>query len=317
MASSNHSSVAEFTLQSLSENPQVQIFIFSLFLGFFIVAFTGNSLIVIVISLNPGLHTPMYFFLINLALMDILSASTVVPKLLQSLMTKNTISYGGCIAQIYFLTWCLGAELLLFTVMAYDRYVAICQPLHYSTIISKAACCLMASAVWAISGTNATIHIIFIVHLFFCGPNVIDHFFCEIPPLLPLSCSSTYVNNIMVIMAHIFFAVFNFLLILVSYGFIISSILKIRTKEGKKRAFSTCSSHLIVIAMYYCPTIYIYIVPGLNQTLKDGKVASLFYTIVTPALNPVIYSLRNQDVKIALKKLCPFLGNNWPFGKLI
>ncbi|XP_027717058.1 olfactory receptor 13A1-like [Vombatus ursinus] len=316
MASSNHSSVTEFTLQSFSENPQVKIIIFSLFLGLFIVAFTGNSLIVIVISLNSGLHTPMYFFLINLALMDVLSASTVVPKLLQNLMTKNTISYGGCIAQIYFLTWCLGAELLLFTAMAYDRYVAICQPLHYSTIMSKAACCLITSAVWAISGTNITIHIILTVRLSFCGPNVIDHFFCEIPPLLPLSCSSTYINNVMVLVADMFFALFNFLLILVSYGFIISSILKIRTKEGKKRAFSTCSSHLIVVTMYYCTMIYIYILPGLGQSLKEGKVASVFYVILTPALNPLIYSLRNNDVKIALKKLCPFLGNNWPLGKL-
>ncbi|XP_027716614.1 olfactory receptor 13A1-like [Vombatus ursinus] len=308
MAPRNHSSVAEFTLQSFSENPQVQIFIFSLFLGLFIVTFTGNSLIVIVISLNPGLHTPMYFFLLNLAFLDVLSTSTVLPKLLQNLMTKNTISYGGCIAQIYFLTWCLVAELLLFTAMAYDRYVAICQPLHYSTIMNKAACCLIASAVWAISGTTATIQIMLIVCLSFCGPDVIDHFLCEIPPLLPLSCSSTYVNNVMVILSDMLFAIFNFLLILVSYGFIISSILKIRSKEGKRRAFSTCSSHLIVVALYYCPIIYIYIVPGLGQTLKEGKVASVFYTIATPSLNPLIYSLRNKDVKIALNKLCPFLG---------
>ncbi|XP_027716604.1 olfactory receptor 13A1-like [Vombatus ursinus] len=307
MASSNHSSVAEFVLQRISENPRIQIFLFSLFLGLFIVAVTGNSLILIVTSLNPGLHTPTYFFLINLAFLDVLSASTVVPKLLQNLMTKSTISYGGCIAQIYLLTWCLGAELLLFTAMAHDRYVAICQPLHYSTIMSKAACCLIASAVWVISGTNAAINMIMTVRLSFCGPNVIDHFFCEIPPLLPLSCSSTYVNNILVIIADMLFAIFNFLLILVSYGFIISSISKIRTKEGKKRAFSTCSSHLIVVTMYYCTIIYIYILSGLGKSLKEGKVASVFYAIVTPALNPLIYSLRNKDVKIALKKLCPFL----------
>ncbi|XP_072495788.1 olfactory receptor 13A1-like [Notamacropus eugenii] len=225
-------------------------------------AFIGNSLIIIVISLNAGLHTPMYFFLINLALLDVISISTVVPKLLQNLTSKNTISYGGCLAQIYFLTWCLGAELLLFTAMAYDRYAAICQPLHYTTIMSKAACFLMASAVWGISWANITINIIMTVHLSFCGPNVIDHFFCEIPPLLPLSCSSTNVNNTMVVVADMFFAILNFLLILVSYGFIISSILKIQTKEGKKRAFSTCSSHLIVVTMYYCTVIYIYILPG-------------------------------------------------------
>ncbi|XP_051829809.1 olfactory receptor 13A1-like [Antechinus flavipes] len=307
MASQNQSSVAEFILQSFSDNPRIQILIFILFLGLFIVAFTGNSLIILVITLNPGLHTPMYFFLVNLALLDVLSTSTVVPKLLQNLMTKNTISYGGCIAQIYFLTWCLGAELLLFTAMGYDRYAAICQPLHYSTIMSKTTCYLLASAVWAFSGINITINIVMTARLSFCGPNVIDHFFCEIPPLLPLSCSSTYGNNVMVVVADMFFAIINFLLILLSYGLIISSILKIRTKEGKKRAFSTCSSHLIVATMYYCTIIYIYILPGLGQSLQEGKVASVFYTIVTPALNPLIYSLRNKDVKIALGKLCPCL----------
>ncbi|XP_072495782.1 olfactory receptor 13A1-like [Notamacropus eugenii] len=307
MASNNHSTVAEFILQRFSENPQVQVLIFSLFLGLFIMAFTGNSVIITVISLNPGLHTPMYFFLINLASLDILSTSTVVPKLLQNLVTKNTISYGGCIAQMYFLTWCLGSELLLFTTMAYDRYAAICRPLLYTAIMNKAACCLIASATWAISGAYITINIIMTVGLSFCGPNVINHFFSEIPSLLPLSCSSTNVNNAMVVVADMFFAILNFLLILVSYGFIISSILKIQTKEGKKRAFSTCSSHLIVVTMYYSTIIYIYILPGFGQSLKKGKVASVIYAIVTPALNPLIYSLRNKDVKIALNKLCPFL----------
>ncbi|XP_044518793.1 olfactory receptor 13A1-like [Gracilinanus agilis] len=306
MASNNQSSVTEFILKSFSENPQFQIFIFSLFLGLFIVAFTGNSLIIAVISLNPGLHTPMYFFLINLALMDILSIATVVPKLLQNLMTENTISYGGCIAQIYFLTWCLGAEVLLFTAMAFDRYAAICQPLHYNTMMNKAVCCLLASAAWAFSGTNTTINTIMTVRLSFCGPNAIDHFFCEIPPLLPLSCSPTYINNTMTFVADMFFAIINFLFILLSYGFIISSILKIQTREGKKKAFSTCSSHLIVVTMYYCTIIYIYILPAMGQSLNEGKLASVFYAIVSPALNPLIYSLRNKDVKIALKKLCPF-----------
>ncbi|XP_001378470.3 olfactory receptor 13A1-like [Monodelphis domestica] len=306
MASNNQTSVTEFILKSFSENPQFQIFLFSLFLGLFIVAFTGNSLIIVVISLNPGLHTPMYFFLINLALMDILSTCTVVLKLLQNLMTENTISYGGCIAQIYFLTLCIGAELLLFTAMAYDRYAAICQPLHYNTMMNKTVCCLLASVVWSVSGINTTIHTIITVRLSFCGPNAIDHFFCEIPPLLPLSCSSTYINNIMTFVSDMFFAIINFLFILLSYGFIISSILKIQTTEGKKKAFSTCSSHLIVVTMYYCTIIYIYILPALGQSLKEGKIASVFYAIVSPAVNPLIYSLRNKDVKVALNKLCPF-----------
>ncbi|XP_072495842.1 olfactory receptor 13A1-like [Notamacropus eugenii] len=307
MASNNHSTVTEFILQSFSENPQIQILIFSLFLGLFVVAFTSNLLITIVIILNPDLHTPMYFFLINLAFLDVLSTLTVVPKLLQNLITKNTISYGGCLAQIYFLTWCLGAELLLCTVMAYDRYAAICQPLHYTTIMSKTVCCLMASIVWVISGVNTIIQTDVTARLSFCGPNVIDHYFCEIPPLLPLSCSSTNVNNVMAVVADMIYAIFNFLLILVSYGFIISSILKIWTKEGKKRAFSTCSSHIIVVSLYYCAVIYIYILPGLGQSPKKGKVASVIYAIVTPTLNPLIYSLRNKDVKLALNKLCLLL----------
>ncbi|XP_072495814.1 olfactory receptor 13A1-like [Notamacropus eugenii] len=307
MASNNHSSVTEFILQSFSENPQVQILIFGLFLGLFIMVFTGNSIIITVITLNPGLHTPMYFFLANLAFLDIFFSSTVVPKLLQNLITKNTISYGGCIAQMYFLTWCLGAELLLFTAMAYDRYTAICQPLHYTTIMNKTACCLMAFAVWAISGSNITVHIIMIVPLPFCGPNVIDHFFCEIPPLLPLSCSSTNVNDVMVVVSGMLFAFLNFLLVLVSYGFIISSILKIRTKKGKKKAFSTCSSHLTVVIMYYSTVMYIYVLPAFGLSLNKVKLASVFYTVVTPALNPMIYSLRNKDVKVALNKLCSFL----------
>uniref|UniRef100_A0A4X2JPC2 G-protein coupled receptors family 1 profile domain-containing protein n=1 Tax=Vombatus ursinus TaxID=29139 RepID=A0A4X2JPC2_VOMUR len=299
----NHSSVAEFTLQSFSENPQVQIFLFSLFLGLFILAFTGNSLIVIVISLNPGLYTPMYFFLINLALMDVLSASTVVPKLLHNLMTKNTISYGGCIDQIYFLSRCMGAELLLFTAMAYDHYVAICQPLHYSTIMSKAACCLIASAVWAISGTNATINIIMTVRLSFCGPDVLDHFFCEIPPSLPLSCSSTYINNLMTLVTDLLLGGANFFLTIMSYGFIIANILKIQSEEGKKRAFSTCSSHLMVVTMYYFAVFCAYISPSARYSPEKGKAVAVLYTTVSPAVNPLIYTLRDKDVKAALRKL--------------
>ncbi|XP_074092449.1 olfactory receptor 13A1-like [Macrotis lagotis] len=307
MAANNQSSVAEFTLQNFSDNPQVHILIFTIFLGLFIAAFTGNSIIITVIILNPGLHTPMYFFLINLAVMDVLFSSTVVPKLLRNLLTKNVISYGGCLTQIYFLTWCLGAELLLFTVMAYDRYAAICQPLHYNTLVNKPVCCFLVAAVWAISGINTTVHIIVTARLSFCGPNVIDNFFCEIPPLLPLSCSSTYGNNIMVALSDTFFAVISFVLILVSYGFIIANILKIRTKEGKKKAFSTCSSHLIVVTMYYSAIIYIYFLPCFGTSRKETKLISVFYSIVSPALNPMIYSLRNKDVKIALKRLCPFL----------
>ncbi|KAM9062234.1 olfactory receptor 13A1-like [Sarcophilus harrisii] len=308
MALNNQTLVTEFVLQGFSETPQLQIFLFIIFLFLYLTALTGNSLIVMAISLDSGLHTPMYFFLANLAILDIGCTSTVLPKLLENLIVKKkSISYDGCMTQLYFLTCFLGTELLLFTAMAYDRYVAICHPLHHSTMMSRMVCMFLVNSVWGIGALSSLLHTGLMLRLTFCGPNEIKHFLCEIPSLLLLSCSSTYLNNIMIVIADVYFGVINFVLTMVSYGFIISNILKIHTTEGKKKAFSTCSSHLMVVSMYYATIIYTYIFPGSGSSMNNGKVVALLYTTVSPTLNPLIYTLRNKDFKIALKKMFPFI----------
>ncbi|XP_004472470.2 olfactory receptor 13A1-like [Dasypus novemcinctus] len=309
MAMRNQTLVTEFILQGFSERPHLRVLFFILFLSLYTMALCGNSLIVGAISFSPGLHTPMYFFLVNLAVLDVFCACSVLPKLLEILVAeKRTISFRGCIIQMFFQTWSVSAELLLFTAMAYDRYMAICHPLHYGSMVSHRVCAALAGAVWGISILGAGVDTCLVLRLNFCGPNVIDHFFCEMPPVLLLSCSSTYLNNIMVIIADIFYAVLNFLLTIVSYSFIISTILKIRTAEGKQRAFSTCSSHLIVVTMYYTTVIYTYLTPGSSYSPEVGKIMAVLYATVSPTLNPLIYTLRNKDVKAALTKVFTFLA---------
>ncbi|XP_059028589.1 olfactory receptor 13A1-like [Mustela lutreola] len=307
---SNQTLVTEFILQGFSEQPEYHVLLFSCFLSLYSVALIGNILIILAITFNPGLHIPMYFFLCNLATMDIICTSSIMPKALEGLLSKDSsISYGGCMAQLYFLIWSASSELLLLTVMAYDRYTAICHPLHYSTTMSKAFCCKLATSVWVLCAFNAAINTGLMLRLNFCGPNVITHFFCEAPPLLLLSCSSTYVNSIMIVLADAFYGILNFLMTIVSYGFIISSILKMRTAEGKKKAFSTCSSHLIAVCMYYTAVFYAYISPVSSYSAEKSKLAGVLYTMVSPTLNPLIYTLRNKEVKAALRKLFTFSRN--------
>uniref|UniRef100_A0A8C6G9C3 Olfactory receptor n=1 Tax=Mus spicilegus TaxID=10103 RepID=A0A8C6G9C3_MUSSI len=302
----NYTTVVEFLLQGLYEDPGLQALFLAFFLLLYILALAGNTLIIIAFSLNRTLHTPMYFLLTNLALLDIICTSTVVPKLLEGLVGKSShISYKACMTQVFFLIWVLGVELLLLTAMAYDRYVAICRPLHYNTLMSWLICILLAGSVWVIGIANAFVQTGLMIQLNFCGPNQIRHFLCEIPSLLLLSCSPTTLNNIMIVIADAYFGVINFLLTMISYSFIISSILRIRSAEGKKRAFSTCSAHLVVVTLYYSTFIYTYFQPGSGSSLENGKVVTLLYTVVSPTLNPIIYSLRNKDVKVALKKLFP------------
>nr|XP_004447580.4 olfactory receptor 13A1-like [Dasypus novemcinctus] len=304
MAANNHTAVVEFVLQAFSENSKLQGAFSAIFFFLYLIAFAGNCLILMAIYLNSALHTPMYFFLTNLAILDVTCISTVIPKLLENLVNKgNTISYGGCMTQLFFLSWILGAELLLLTVMAYDRYVAICQPLHYHTLMSRFICAGLAGSVWAVSGVDSSVHTGLMAQLNFCRPNQIHHFVCEIPTLLLLACGSTHLNNIMVVIADVFFGVLNFLLTMVSYAFIIANILRINSAEGKRRAFSTCSSHLLVVCMYYSTVIYTYILPGFGSSVENGKVVTILYTAVSPSLNPLIYTLRNKDVKVALRKV--------------
>ncbi|XP_050660178.1 olfactory receptor 13A1 [Macaca thibetana thibetana] len=307
---SNQTSVIEFILQGFSEHPEYRVLLFSCFLFLYSGALTGNVLIILAITFNPGLHTPMYFFLFNLATMDIICTSSIMPKALAGLVSEESIiSYAGCMAQLYFLTWAASSELLLLTVMAYDRYAAICHPLHCSSMMGKAFCSGLAAAVWLLCAVNTAIHMGLMLRLDFCGPNVITHFFCEVPPLLLLSCSSTYVNSVMIVLADAFYGIVNFLMTIASYGFIISSVLKVQTAAGRQKAFSTCSSHLTVVCMYYTAVFYAYISPVSGYSAGKSKLAGLLYTVLSPTLNPLIYTLRNKEVKAALRKLFPFFRN--------
>ncbi|XP_075399413.1 olfactory receptor 13G1 [Tenrec ecaudatus] len=300
----NHTFVTEFIILGLTRNPEIQEFLFAVFLCIYLVAFLGNMLIVVAIIYNTALHTPMYVLLLALAIVDIVCTTSIAPKMLWTMLTsEKTISYNGCMSQLYFFTWSLGAEMVLFTTMAYDRYVAICFPLRYSTIMNQHMCVALLSIVMAIAVTNSWVHTGLILKLTFCGPNAIDHFFCEIPPLLALSCSPVRINEVMVYFADITLAVGDFTLTCISYGFIIAAILRIRTAEGKKKAFSTCSSHLIVVSLYYSPVIYTYIRPASSYTFDRDKVVAVLYTLVTPTLNPIVYSFRNKEMQAGIRKV--------------
>ncbi|EHH50865.1 hypothetical protein EGM_01754 [Macaca fascicularis] len=304
----NHSVVTEFIILGLTKKPELQGIIFLFFLIIYLVAFLGNMLIIIAIISNNTLHTPMYIFLLTLAVVDIICTTSIIPKMLGTTLTsENTISYAGCMSQLFFFTWSLGAEMVLFTTMAYDRYVAICFPLHYSTIMNHHMCVALLSMVMAIAVTNSWVHTALIMRLTFCGPNTIDHFFCEIPPLLALSCSPVRMNEVMVYVADITLAIGDFILTCISYGFIIVAILRIRTVEGKRKAFSTCSSHLTVVTLYYSPVIYTYIRPASSYTFERDKVVAALYTLVTPTLNPMVYSFQNREMQEGIRKVFAFL----------
>ncbi|KAM5140302.1 olfactory receptor 13G1-like [Callospermophilus lateralis] len=299
----NETLVTQFIILGFLETPRLQALLFLGFLGLYLAALSGNLLIVVAISTSPALHTPMYFFLANLAAVDILCTSTILPKLLGSMVAGRTISYGGCMAQLFFFTWSMGAELLLFSAMAYDRFVAICQPLHYGARMGSRACALLAVAVWAISLTNTSVNTGLMLRLPLCKSGVVEHFFCEIPPLLRLSCAPTRLNEVMAFTADVFLAIGNFSVTVLSYGCIIASIVRMRSAAGKRKAFSTCSSHLLVVTLYYSTVIYTYIRPASSYSLRKDKVVSIIYTSVAPTLNPLIYTLRNKDVKVALRSL--------------
>uniref|UniRef100_A0A8C6G9K8 Olfactory receptor n=1 Tax=Mus spicilegus TaxID=10103 RepID=A0A8C6G9K8_MUSSI len=306
MSRLNQTVVTEFVLQGFSEHPSLRLFLTGCFLSLYVMALMGNILIIALVTFSTGLHSPMYFFLCNLATMDIICTSSVLPKALVGLLSEeNTISFKGCMAQLFFLVWSLSSELLLLTVMAYDRYVAICFPLHYSSRMSPQLCGALAMGVWSICALNASINTGLMTRLSFCGPKVITHFFCEIPPLLLLSCSPTYVNSIMTLIADVFYGGINFVLTLLSYGCIIANILRMRSAEGKRKAFSTCSSHLVVVSVYYSSVFCAYVSPASSYSPERSKVTSVLYSFLSPTLNPLIYTLRNKDVKLAIVRLLP------------
>ncbi|XP_069819618.1 olfactory receptor 13G1-like [Dendropsophus ebraccatus] len=299
----NQTSLIQFLLVGLSHYPDLQPLFFTIFLLIYMLAFTGNILITVVISADHRLHTPMYFFLVNLSILDICCTTAAIPKMLEILaVDKKNISYSTCISQLYLFTAALSTELILLTVMAYDRYVAICFPLRYKTIMSRTACVCLAGAAWILGSVNSMTHTCLILKLSFKETNIIDHFFCEIPPVLKLASSDTYVNDVVIVASDVLLGMICFILTVISYTYIISTIMKIKSAEKKKKAFSTCASHLTVVTIFYGGVIYTYVRPAFSNHLEADKVVSALYAIASPVLNPIIYSLRNKEVINAINK---------------
>ncbi|KAM8954499.1 olfactory receptor 2D3-like [Pelodytes ibericus] len=302
MESWNRSAVTEFILLGLSTDPIIQLVLFQIFLLVYVATLAGNLLLIVAVRTDKRLHSSMYLFLANLSSMDICYTTIIVPKMLADFLTKRkSISVTGCAVQIYFYLFLGESECILLAFMAYDRFVAICNPLHYNTVMNITTCIRMITAAWVIGCTISCIDQFFVYRLTFCGPNTIDHFFCEAPSLNTLACNDISLNIIVILAGSTVLLLVPLALILYSYVQIILCIVKIRS--GRSKSFSTCVSHLIVVVLFYGSTIYLYMRP--KQKVRDAtdKMVSVFYTIVTPMLNPLIYSLRNKDVQRALRRL--------------
>ncbi|XP_067389157.1 olfactory receptor 5AR1-like isoform X1 [Emydura macquarii macquarii] len=304
MDKENHTMVTEFILSGLTNSPQMKIMCFVVFLAMYLIILLGNLGIIVLIKIDPRLHTPMYFFLSHLSFLDLSYSSAVTPKMLVNFLAeKNSISYPGCIAQMFFFVLSGSTECLLLAMMAYDRYVAIYNPLLYMVLMSPRVCAQLVASSYLIGFVNAMIQTISTFRLSFCNSNVINHFFCDIPPLLELSCSNTHINAKVLSICAIFLGIFTSVEILVSYSFIVSTIMQIHSTKGKLKAFSTCASHLTAITIFYGTTVFMYLRPSSSYSMDQDKWASVFYTVVIPMLNPLIYSLRNKDVTVALRRI--------------
>uniref|UniRef100_G3U1P2 Olfactory receptor n=2 Tax=Loxodonta africana TaxID=9785 RepID=G3U1P2_LOXAF len=304
MERGNHTSVSEFILLGLSSQLERQELIFGLFFVMYLVAAAGNLLIILAVGSDSHLHTPMYFFLSNLSLVDFCFISATVPKMLMNIqMQIQSISYGGCLAQIYFCILLANMDNFLLTAMAYDRYVAICHPLHYSIMMSLQICALMLGSSWLIANFHSLLHTLLMARLEFCASNVTPYFFCDLIPLLQLSCSNTQLNQLMILLVGGLIILIPFLGILVSYIHIVSAVLKVPSAQGKQKAFSTCGSHLTVVILFYGTITGVYLSPSSSHSAEKDSPASVMYMVVTPMLNPFMYCLRNKDIKGALRKL--------------
>nr|XP_003423030.3 olfactory receptor 10AG1-like [Loxodonta africana] len=305
---SDNTTIMEFVLVGFSDVPNLQWILFGIFLAIYLIILLGNSIIILITRIDPTLQNPMYFFLGNFSFLEICYVTTTIPRMLRDIWTqKGNIPFLACATQMSFVLIFGGTECLLLTVMAYDRYVAICNPLHYPVVMNHRVCIQLVAGSW-ISGIPVEIgQTCQIFSLSFCGSNTINHIFCDIPPILKLACGNTIVNEMTVYIVAVVFFMVPFLFIVTSYGKIISNILKLFSARGRAKAFSTCSSHLTVVVLFYGTAAINYLQPKSNQSEGLGKLLSLFYTILTPMMNPIIYSLRNKDVMEALKKLLPKL----------
>ncbi|NXE85767.1 O14J1 protein, partial [Cochlearius cochlearius] len=300
---SNSSFITEFLL-AFADTRELRLLHFWLFLGIYLAALLGNGLIITTVACDHRLHTPMYFFLLNLSLLDLGSISTTVPNFMaNSLGDTRAISYAGCAAQLFLVSFLLGAEYFLLTIMAYDRYVAICQPLHYGTLLGSRACVHMAAAAWGSGFLNAVLHTANTFSIPLCQGNAVDQFFCEIPQILKLACSDAYLKEagFLVVTAGLVFGCFVF--IVVSYVQIFRVVLRIPSQQGWHKAFSTCLPHLAVVFLFISTSFFAYLKPPSISSPAPDLVVSFLYSVVPPAVNPLIYSMRNQELKDALKKL--------------
>uniref|UniRef100_A0A8C6EWW4 Olfactory receptor n=2 Tax=Marmota marmota marmota TaxID=9994 RepID=A0A8C6EWW4_MARMA len=304
MRRDNQSSVSEFLLLGLPIWPEQRSMVFTLFLGMYLTTVLGNLLIILLIRLDSRLHTPMYFFLSHLALTDIFFSSVTAPKMLMNmLMHTQSISYAGCISQEFFFVFFANLDSFLLTSMAYDRYVAICHPLHYPRIMSQNLCFLLVVVSWVLSSANALLHTLLLARLSFLRGITLPHFFCDLSALLKLSSSDTTINQLAILTAGSAVVTLPFMCILVSYGHIGATILRRPSLKGICKALSTCGSHLSVVSVYYGAVIALYIVPSSNSTNDKDIAVSVLYTLVIPMVNPFIYSLRNRDIKGALRNI--------------
>ncbi|XP_012790125.2 olfactory receptor 2AE1-like [Sorex araneus] len=304
MRQSNQSSLADFILEGLFDDSLTHVFLFSLTLVVYLVAVSGNSLTILLICADGRLHTPMYFLLSQLSLMDLMHVTTTIPKMAANyLSSRKSISFVGCATQHFLYLAVGGAECVLLTLMSYDRYVAICHPLHYAVIMSRRVALMMAVMSWLISATHSLIHTMILMHFPFCGSRTIHHFYCEFPAVVQLVCGDITEYEKTVYICGVLLLLFPILLVSISYGFILHSVIQMRSAGSKRNAFATCSSHLTVVSFWFGASIFSYMRPRSQRTPLQDKIGSVFYSIITPTLNPLIYTLRNKDVAKALRKV--------------
>ncbi|XP_075774267.1 olfactory receptor 10A7-like [Pelodiscus sinensis] len=302
MPGGNRTVVTHFILLGFSNLSELQLLLFVLVLASYIITLVGNTLIMVLTTLDQSLHTPMYFFLRSLSFLEICYTTVTLPKLLAGLLDNRSISFTGCATQLYFYLFFATAECYLLAAMAYDRYMAISHPLHYSAVMGDRVCLLLVAGSYLAGVPVSFGQTTLIFSLPFCGPNEIQHFFCDIPPLLTLACADTSMTEAEVFVVAVLVVLAPFLLILVSYAHILATILKMSSSEGRRKAFSTCSSHLLVVTLFYGSCCFIYFRPKSSYGGDGDRVSALLYVVLTPTLNPVIYSLRNQEVKRAARR---------------
>ncbi|XP_043776720.1 olfactory receptor 4N5-like [Cervus elaphus] len=301
MERENSTVVTEFILTGLTQSQNIQLLVFTLVLIFFLIILPGNFLIILTIRSDPGLTAPLYFFLGNLAFLDASYSFIVAPRMLVDFLSeKKVISYRGCITQLFFLHFLGGGEMILLIVMAFDRYIAICHPLHYSTVMNPRTCYTLLLAQWFGGFVHSIIQVALILRLPFCGPNQLDNFFCDVPQVIKLACTDTFVVELLMVFNSGLLTLLCFVGLLASYAVILCRVHHSST-EGKSKALSTCTTHIIIIFLMFGPAIFIYTRPF--TALSADKVVSLFHTVIFPLMNPVIYTLRNQEVKASMRKI--------------